>query len=168
MVFPKILFLFSDSKPPRPGPAARGSLTHDTRPGGNRHGEPFLLGNRTSREAVRGVSFQRKCVRSQKHPCSQRQAAHAFPRRHFTLPAEPCLPGVCTPFCLPRADCRGHVCLLQGPAEQVLVQTCPHGGPSLRLSKHTLAIAPSPDLATGLTLASSNWRQGGHEPPSPG
>lgn len=71
--------------------------THDTRPGRNGRREPWLLGNRTSREAVKGVSFQRKRVRSQKHSCSQRQAAHAFPHRHFKFPAKPCLPGVCTP-----------------------------------------------------------------------
>lgn len=96
-LFGKILFLFSDAKPPSPDPAAHSSTTHDTRPGRNGRREPLQLGNRISREAVKGVSFQRKRVRSQKHSYSQRQAAHAFPQRHFKFPAEPCLPGVCTP-----------------------------------------------------------------------
>lgn len=102
-------FLFSDSEPPSPDPAAHSSTTHDTRPGRNGRRECFPLRSGTSREAVKGVSFQRKRVRNQKHPAARDKRLMRFPTDILSFLRRPACLGF-VPHILPSSGltrCRG-------------------------------------------------------------
>lgn len=157
----------------------RDSTTHGQ--GGTDAGAGFLLGNRRAGKQSKQPP-SKGSVRSRKHPCGQRQAAHACPPNISNPPANPACPGL-APRTLPSAGptrhwagrpSHGHACSRRGPAEQgcrcaALATWLPSelqtegSSPPARLQ-----MLPSPGLPAGLTSSTRNGRQGGREPPALG